>query len=271
MEAQGASDRADHGRTPIGRGWCLATASWRLTWRTRTVLLLAMIGGCCGATALAAAFFAATGHLGFRQSDHPQLVTAALLALYPLTFLVVFLDIAMAAAANASLEGARMGAGEALRTAHRRGDRVALWAVITVVVSVLLRLAGAELPGQLAVAIWPFDLLWVLATIFVVPLLALEDAGLREALRESGSLLRRSWGENLTGLVVIGVWSILMLLPASFLLFVGFGSLVLAPNGGGLIVVGVGLLGVMAARGLAGAFQQVFAVALYRYASSGSA
>jgi hypothetical protein len=229
-----------------------------------------MIGGGCGVAVLAADFFAVTGHLDLRHSDHSHLITAALLALYPLTFLVVFLDIAMAAAAGASLEGARMGAREALRTAHRRGDRVALWAAVTVVVGVPLRLAGIELPGQLGIATWPFDLLWVLATIFVVPLLALEDASLREALRRSSSLLRQSWGESLTGLIVIGVWIILILLPASFLLFVGFASLVLAPNGGGLIVVGVGLLGVIAARGLAGALQQVFAVALYRFATGAS-
>ncbi len=230
------------------------------------MLFLALVVGPCGVAALAAVFFAATGHLAFRQG-HASLATAALLALYPLTFLVVFFDVAMAAAAGASFDGARMGIGEALRTAHRRGDRVALWAVATVAASFLLRLAGADLPGHLGVATWPLDLLWALATIFVVPLLALEDTSLREALHGSPSLLRCGWGEGLTGIIVIGVWTILMILPASFFLLAGATAAVLSPGGEGLVVAGVGLVVLVAARGLAGALQQVFAVALYRYAA----
>lgn len=79
--------------------------------------------------------------------------------------------------------------------------------------------------------------------------------------------MRQSWGEDLTGIVVIGVGTVLMVLPGFFLLLAGVASIVILPGGGGLIVVGVGLLGLMAARGVAGALQQVFAVALYRYAS----
>ncbi len=270
MEARQPGDQADRKGTRLGRGWHLARTSWRLTWRDRTVLLLALVVGPCGVAALAAVLFAATGHLAFHRSGYSGLAMAGLLASYPFAFLVVFFDVAMAVAADAKLEGRRIGVRDALRTAHRRGDRIALWAVVVVAASFLLRLAGTDLPDRLGIAAWPLNLLWVLATIFVVPLLALKDAGLREALRESRSLLRCGWGEGLTGLVVIGIWTILMVLPAFFLLLAGASAVVLSPGGSGLVVAGVGLVVLVVVRGLTGALQQVFAVALYRYAAGAS-
>ena len=133
--------------------------------------------------------------------------------------------------------------------------------MVAVAAGFLLGLAG----GPLGLAVGPLDLLWVLATIFVVPILALEDVALREALHGSRSLLRRGWREGLTGVVAIGVLTTLMVLPFFALLLVGAASVVLTSSSGGLIVASVGLLGLVAARGVAGAIKQVFAVALYRY------
>lgn len=231
------------------------------------MLLLALIAGFCGVAALGAAFIVVTGHLGIHHSGDSRLTAAALLASYPLTFLVVFLHVAMAAAADARLAGGHLGIGEALRTAHLRSIRIALWALVAFVFGLLLRLAGTGLPDKLGIAVWPLDLLWVLATIFVVPLLALEDVSVRKALHDSRPLLRRGWGEGLTGIVLIGVFGVLIVLPAFFLLLAGLAAAVLA-SGGGLIVAAVGLVGIIAARSLAGALQQVFAVELYRYAAT---
>lgn len=229
------------------------------------MLLLALIGGICGVAALASVFFAVAGHTGIAHSERSRLLAAALLASYPLTFLLVFFDLGMAAAAGAQLEGRRMRVGEALRTAHQRTGRIALWALLVLGVNFLLRLIGARLPDGLGVARWPLGLLWALATIFVVPLLALEDVSLRKALHSSRALLKRGWGEALTGLVVIGVLIVLMALPAFILLLVGIAATVL--GSGGLIFIAVGAMGLVIAAALAGALRQVFAVKLYRFAT----
>lgn len=245
----------------------MTKASWRLTWRDRTLLSLALIAGVCGIAAIAAAFVVVAGHFGIHRSLSPKLVAAALLASYPLSFLVVFLHVAMAAAADARLAGNRLGLGEALGSAHRRTVGIALWALIALGVGLLLRLIGAQLPDKLGFVVWPLDLLWVLATIFVVPLLALEKRNVRETLHDSLTLLREGWGEGLTGILVIGVVTLVMVVPAFLLILVGLATIVLA-SGGGLILVAVGLLGIVAVRALTGALQQVFAVELYRYVGS---
>src|SRR5690606_40814523 len=48
-------------------------------------------------------------------------------------------------------------------------------------------------------------LAWTLATFLVVPVLVSQNVGPIEALKESVSLLKRSWGENLAGNVGIGL------------------------------------------------------------------
>ena len=272
MATQDPGSQANRRETAIGRGWRLTAASWRLTWRNRTVLTLAILGAIAGSAAFAAAvILASSGRLGPSQIDHGHLVAGALLGFYPLAFLGVFFDVAMAAAAGASLDGGRMKIGEALRSAHHRVLGIALWAFVTALFAFLLRIAGFDSPGSSVIAVWSLALLWVVATIFIVPILALEDAGLGETVRVSRTLLGRSWRENLTGLAVIGLGASFIAIPSTFFLFVGAASAVLTPGGGALIVSAIGLLGLVLARVIGGSIRQVFAVALYRYAASASA
>lgn len=84
--------------------------------------------------------------------------------------------------------------------------------------------------------------------------------------------MRRGWGEGLTGVVAIGAfWTVLVVIPAFFLLMAGISSVVLSAGSSGPALAGVGLVILIAGRGLAAALQQVFAVALYRYAAGASA
>ena len=46
---------------------------------------------------------------------------------------------------------------------------------------------------------------WAIATFLVVPVLAARDIGPIEAIKESASLLRRTWGENLIGQAGLGL------------------------------------------------------------------
>jgi hypothetical protein len=232
------------------------------------VLALALIAGLCGLATLGAIFVVITGHrLGIHGAGGSRLVAAALLASYPLTFLVVFLHVAMAAAAGARLEGSRLGIGEALGAANQRAIAVALWALVVFGFGLLLRVIGALLPDGLDLAVWPLDFLWALATVFVVPLLALEDSGIRKALGDSRTLLQRGWGEALTGILAIGLLTLLLVLPAFLLLLGGIAVLLIAPSGS-FILIAAGLAGIVVIRSLTGALQQVFAVELYRFAAS---
>lgn len=183
-------------------------------------------------------------------------------------FSVVFFHAAIAAAAGARLEGRHTSVRDALRIAHRRGIQIALWALAALGFALLIRLGNTHLSHKLEVANWPLDLLWAWVTIFVVPLLALEEVSLREALHESRPLLKRSWGEGLAGIVLIRIFTVFLVVPPILLLVVGLAAAMLTSAGGGLILAAAGAVGILAAISLTSAFQMVFAVELYRYAAA---
>ena len=61
--------------------------------------------------------------------------------------------------------------------------------------------SAAWRPGS---AEWIGSIAWSLASFFVVPVLAVEDVGVRAALRRSVGTIRSQWGESVTGVAVIG-------------------------------------------------------------------
>ena len=111
--------------------------------------------------------------------------------------------------------------------------------------------------------------IWRLVTFLVVPVLAFEGLGPFPALKRSAVLFRQRWGEQLTGTLVIGGVSGLIVVAG--IVFAAGGVVVLVEGGAGAEVVAGGLLilvGAAVAVGGAvfgGATRGVFGVALYRY------
>lgn len=112
---------------------------------------------------------------------------------------------------------------------------------------------------------------WSLATFLVVPVLVVERVGPVEAIRRSGSLLRRTWGEQIVGNVgiglVFGLLTVLVVLIGVALV------MVLAQVSTILAIVGVILTVLVAgAVTLVGAAASgIFTASLYRYANKGDA
>jgi Family of unknown function (DUF6159) len=161
-----------------------------------------------------------------------------------------------------------MTTAQAFDRARSRLWAVASWAFVATVVGVVLRsleqLPGGGFAGRLVE--WVGDTAWSLASFFVVPVLALDDAGVGAALRRSAATIRRTWGESVTGAALIGF---------------GSGFVVLAFLGVGAIGVGIGQAGYAAGYGLTAlalvavaalmaaqsALILVFRLAVYRYAT----
>jgi hypothetical protein len=118
--------------------------------------------------------------------------------------------------------------------------------------------------GQIAAAL--VGGAWGLVTFFVVPVLVLEDKGVFDAIKESTSLIRKTWGESIIGsgsillvFIIIGVIGFLGVLATMML-----GSAVLF---GIALVLFIALVIVLAV--VAAAMQGIFVTALYSYAKSG--
>lgn len=131
---------------------------------------------------------------------------------------------------------------------------------------ILLEQIASRIPGAGRLASWLLGAAWSLATIFAVPLLALEGAGPLETAKESVHLIKGKWGEGITGLAGIGAWTVFAMIPVGILFGIGLSVRNRdATLSAALIAIAVGAILLVSALSLA--TRQVFSVALYRYAS----
>jgi hypothetical protein len=249
----------------IGRGWRLTKVAWNLIRRDRTMLTLALIG-IGSVTFFTILIFALGGYFSHpHHASGGHLGLIALIALYPSILVGVFFNVALACAASAAFDGEQMSAGEAIRMAWGKRWRIAAWSLVSAVIGVIVSEIANRLPGGTKLVGWLAGAAWGLATIFVVPILAMEGIGALSAVKRSAGLVRSRWGEGLTGNLAIGAWSVLVAIPAGLTLGIGAAVAKTRP-GAGLVLVAIGLIALVALSTVVAATRQVFAVALFRYA-----
>jgi len=261
--------QAQGGGTPtegkMERGWRLTRAAWALIRRDPTMISIALMGAGCG-LAGAGALLYFSGYLSSPTHSQGDLALAAIIGIYPMTFLSVFFNVALAGAAVASFEDRPIGVREALGISWKRLGRIAQWSLLAAGIGLLLEQIASRIPGAGRLASWLLGAAWSLATIFAVPLLALEGAGPLETAKESVHLIKSKWGEGVTGLAGIGIWTVFAMIPIAILFGIGLSVRSQdATLSAALIAVAVGAILLVSAASLA--TQQVFSVALYRYAN----
>lgn len=182
---------------------------------------------------------------------------------------IIFFNCALVGAAMIRLDGGDPTLRDGFDAARSRLPSILGYAAIAATVGVFLqalknkdnnfivRLIGSGLGAA-----------WTLATFLVVPVLVSRNIGPIDALKESVSLLKRTWGENAIGNVGIGaafgLITFLFLLVGAGLTFAAYQvALPLAIGVGVLFLLGVLLLGIYQA-----ALSGVYSAALYRYAVS---
>ena len=267
-EVQGAvSNPSSEGR--IARSWRLTRAAWDVVRGDRSLLVLAAISALSGGIGLALIFVLSSsfGH-GHLKGD--KLALFALILAYPLTFISVFFNTAIAAAAIAALDGRHLSVGEALAVPARKLGTIAMWSLIAAVVGFVLEQAASRLPLGGSIAARLVGVGWSLASLFAIPIIALEDCSAPEALKRSSHVVKKRWGEGIGGSLIIGAWTGI----AVFVTIVVFAFAAVATNDvpavrDAVIVVGVVVFAAIVALQLV--VRQTFAVALYRYAADGSA
>lgn len=190
---------------------------------------------------------------------------AFLMAFYVVNyFLVIFFNVALVSIASDRLGGGQATINDGLQVAWQRKGKILQWALLAATVGVLLRAIEERMSwfGRLVVGF--IGITWTLATFFVVPLLAAEDLGPREALERSAKLFRETWGEEVMGGFSFGMIFALLALPGVFLPIygatLGRAQMIL---GTVLAIVYWVLLAIVNA-----AVRGIFMAALYRYATT---
>lgn len=253
----------------IARSWRLTRAAWEVVRGDRSLLLLAAISAIAGGIGLALIFILGGSFQNSRLKGD-ELALYALIFAYPLTFISVFFNTAIAAAASAALEGRHLSVGQALAVPMRKLPTVALWSLIAAVVGFLLEQAASRLPLGGSIAARLVGLGWALASLFAIPIIALEDCSAPDALKRSSQIVKKRWGEGIGGSLIIGAWTgIAMLLAIVVFVLAAVATNDVPTVRDAVIVLGVLVLAAIVALQLV--VRQTFAVALYRYATDGTA
>jgi hypothetical protein len=252
--------------TSFSGGAQLMRASFDVVRRDPALLWFPVIS--TGCLALTAGFWIFEGAWLYAVSGPPLLFVPLVVAgLYSLAFVGVFFSVALAGAAAEVLDGGEPSFGSGITIAWTRLGGIAGWAGFSVFVSLVLGLVkgsrGLRWLGAAAQVAWSF------ATIFVVPLIALEGLDSSSARRDSFRLAKENWRVESGGL---GALRAVLLVPA--LLFYLDGKLLF--SGHVHSFAAKALLGLVLLCGLGlgvavNVVRQVFAVSLYRAATTAAA
>ncbi len=254
----------------IARSWRLTRASWQVVREDRVILLLAILSTSLGAVGVAVIFGVAglgssSAH-GHRHLVDGRVAIVALILAYPLMFISTFFNTAIAAAASAGIEGRRLSFGRALAVPASRVGQLAVWALLATIFGVVLEQLARRLPLAGAIVARFVGLAWSIASLFAIPILALEGGSASHALKRSTELIKQRWGEGIAGNVIVAAWTIVIFIPLLVVFVVGLVATRHAPAAR-IAVFALAAAAFVALTALSGVVRQIFAVALYRYAA----
>ncbi len=261
----------------IGNTWQITKLSWKVLQLDRELIFFPIMGtiGAIIVGAVAAGVFAGTGtfdRLGSAGDAEFNIVDLiiALVAYFGGLYMVIFFNAALVAAARERLEGGDPNVMSGIRAVRGMWLAILGWTIITGTVGLILQalqsMARENSHGVMRiVAVILVALLqtaWAYITFFVIPVLVVERIGPISAIRRSGSLLRQSWGEQLTASFSFFIIYILALLivaiPVVILIFIAPVAAIIV----GVILGGIALASVAAMEG-------IFKAALYEWVSEG--
>lgn len=184
---------------------------------------------------------------------------------------VIFSNSALMGAATIRLKGGDPTVGDGLRIASSHFGAIVGYALISATVGMILRaIAERGIIGRIVSSL--FGMAWNIITYLAVPVLVIENVGPIEAVKRSGALLKKTWGEQIAGNFGMGaVFGLIFL--ALMLLFVPVIVAVASTQSVGLIIfVIVAYVLLMIGLGLfSSALGGIYTAAVYQYATTGEA
>lgn len=248
----------------IGNSLALARSSWAVLKADKELVLLPVISG-IASLIVAASFILPIIFAGFADIGGAT-IGLLLLMYFVLAYITIFFNAALISAANERLEGGDPTIGSAIRGAARRAGKILPWALLSAVVSVILRAIEERvgLVGKIVIAV--VGMAWTVVTFLVLPIIVVEGIGTGKALKKSGSLVRNTWGENLAGHIGLGIVGFLLILPSIALVAAGIAS---AGTGVGGVMISLGVLWVIIVMPVMAALTGIYQTALYHFAVSG--
>lgn len=261
----------------LSNSWDLVTQSFHVLMADTELLWLPVLSGTSCILVTAAIFLGGGAFFypairpviaaGGRWQPSPEFLFGACFVFYLANyFVIVFFNTALVGAATIRLQGGDPTLRDGLKLAWARKWVIFQWALLAATVGMILKMieGRSSLVGKLVAGL--IGLAWTLASFLVVPILAYEELGPFEALRRSGELFRKTWGEQVVGGFSFGLIFFLFTLPGLLLPLVGH---LLGGQAGLIIGTGWFIVYALLVSVVNSATHGIFVAALYRYATTG--
>lgn len=260
----------------IARSFELAKSSWNVLRSDKKLILFPIISALATIAVLIAFIGPLVGLYAANVIKFDDNNNQVPIWVYPVTFafyfctyfVIIFCNSALVSCALMRFNGQEPTLGDGFRAAGARLPQIAAWSLVSATVGLILNVienahekAGAIISAVLGTA-------WSIMTYFVVPVLVVEKVGPFAAVGRSVALLKKTWGEALSGYVGLGLFQFLILLPGILLLVVAVAAG--AATNSLVLGLGLGALGViwlLLGSAVCAAMSTIFLSALYQYAA----
>lgn len=265
----------------LKRGWAIGKESWAVLKAQPSLAVFPVISVLAAVvlTALSAIplllGLAAADRMGLSERGLEVLTYLIMFIGYCVcTFAIVFGNAALIACALSGFAGQPATVRSGLAAARRRLPQILGWSLLAGTVGFVLRLLQSVLREKGNAAgefITGAGLgMWGITTFFAIPVVVTEGVGPIDAVKRSTAILRRTWGESLTGSAGFSGIMALLLLP-----FFGVGALGIYASASGWNAVAAGLWSlcgvyVVGLVVVSTTLNTIFRAGVYSYATTGT-
>ena len=262
----------------FSRSWTLAKASMAVLRSDKELLVFPLVSTAVTLIVAATFILPMFGMGMFRNLEDgsggmPAMFYAWLFCFYLVQYFVIFFfNTALVGAAMIRLDGGDPTVADGLRIARGKWTTILGYAAIAATVGMLLRALEQRAGFVGRIVIGMVGVAWTVATYLTVPVLVARDVGPIEAVKESATLLKGTWGENLIGNGGIGLafgllYALLAVVALAIVGFLASQEMVAL----GVAVMAVAVLAIMMLALVQAALSGIYSAALYRFAVQGDA
>ncbi len=253
----------------ISTGWNLTKESFKILLKDKEILWFPVFSAVINLALFAGMLLTfLLPFLGTTGSAEDELGFYAVIFLYYLLtfFVVTFFNAAVITCASIRLKGGDPTVMDGLKKAFELKWKIFLWSLVGATVGIILKAIEdkSERLGKFVAGL--LGMIWSLAAFFIIPVLLFEDKTTFESIKRSGSLFKKTWGENVTGQVSMSIIIMFAVLAGFIPLFLSlfFNSTALIVGSTIYFVIHALITAIIGAT-LGG----IYTAALYNYALTG--
>lgn len=249
------------------RSWYLFRASLHVLNQDRELLVFPLLSGLATLTIIATfvipLIWVSTETVA-QSSGSGWFAYASLFAFYLVSyFITYYFNTAVVSCAIYRMKGGDPDLKGGFRAATARIRQILGWALISATVGIILKHIQSKSNSIGTLIASAAGIAWSVASYLVIPIMVMEKMGPLDALKESGQLVRKTWGEQVVGNIGFGVFFSLILLPMFVIIpmLVAFDNVVWYFIGISVLVIYTTLVSLVHSTLLS-----IFQAALYLYA-----